>query len=85
MTPPVPAAPARTLWTLAFATVADRGRAQEMARRIVVDGRAARAIAVTSGETTSWRVVAGPFPTRDAADRAGMNTGIPYWVFEGSP
>jgi len=29
--------------------------------------------------------VLGPYDTRDAAERAGMASRLPYWVFEGAP
>ena len=32
-----------------------------------------------------WRVVYGPFPTRDEAERAGRKTGLPFWVYEDAP
>jgi hypothetical protein len=32
-----------------------------------------------------YRVVAGPFPTREAADDAGRRSGLPYWIFEATP
>jgi hypothetical protein len=29
--------------------------------------------------------VLGPYDTRDSAERAGMASRLPYWVFEGAP
>jgi len=31
------------------------------------------------------RMVCGPFGSRDAADKAGKKTGLPYWIYEGAP
>jgi hypothetical protein len=32
-----------------------------------------------------WRVLLGPFDTRQAAERAGITSRLSYWVFEGAP
>ena len=83
---PMPAAPAAaTSWTLSFATVIDQGRAREMAREIVIEGRTARVVIGEREGAPIYRVLLGPFPTRDAAERAGMLSGRAYWVFEGTP
>ncbi|MEY4607852.1 MAG: hypothetical protein RL625_69 [Gemmatimonadota bacterium] len=74
-----------TSWTLSFATVVDQGRAREMARAIVVEGRTARVVIGDREGTPIYRVLLGPYPTRDGAERAGMLSGRAYWVFEGTP
>lgn len=75
----------RETWTVSFATLLAEDRANEMAERIRVDGRAARVVAGNRDGIPIWRVVLGPFDTRDAAERAGMASKLPYWVFEGVP
>lgn len=86
-----PSAPAggksggREIWTVSFATLLAEDRAREMADRIRVDGRSARVIAGNRDGIPIWRVVMGPYDTRDAAERAGMGSRLPYWVFEGAP
>jgi len=77
--------PGRETWTVSFATLLAEDRAREMAERIRVDGRGARVIASSRDGIPIWRVVLGPFDTRDAAERAGMASRLPYWVFEGAP
>ena len=77
--------PPREIWTVSFATLLAEDRAKEMAERIVVDGRAARVIAGSRDGIAIWRVVLGPYDTRDSAERAGMASRLPYWVFEGAP
>ncbi len=75
----------RGTWTVSFATLLVEDRATEMAARIRVDGRSARVVSATREGVPIWRVVLGPFSTRDDAERAGMNSKLPYWVFEGVP
>ena len=35
--------------------------------------------------TQIFRIVYGPYDTRDAAEKAGKRSGLPYWVYEGTP
>ncbi len=82
---PVDTNPAREAWTVSFATLLSEERARDMATRIRVDGRVARVIAGNRDGIAIWRVVLGPYDTRDEAERAGMASRLPYWVFEGAP
>lgn len=75
----------RETWTVSFATLLAEDRATAMAERIRVDGRAARVVAGNRDGIPIWRVVLGPYDSRDAAERAGMSSRLPYWVFEGVP
>ena len=75
----------REIWTVSFATLLNEERARDLSTRIRVDGRNARVIAGNRDGIPIWRVVLGPFDTRDAAERAGMASRLPYWVFEGAP
>lgn len=75
----------REIWTVSFATLLSEERARDLAARIRVEGRVARVIAGNRDGIPIWRVVLGPFDTRDAAERAGMTSRLPYWVFEGAP
>lgn len=75
----------RETWTVSFATMLAEDRATEMADRIRVDGRAARVISGSRDGIPIWRVVLGPYDTREEAERSGMRSGLPYWVFEGVP
>ncbi|MHB1097787.1 MAG: SPOR domain-containing protein [Gemmatimonadaceae bacterium] len=72
-------------WMLSFAAVLSEARARSMAAAVRVDGSTARVQATERDGTTVYRVVAGPFPTRDAAEESGRKSGLPYWVFEASP
>jgi hypothetical protein len=87
---PVPPADVRTEsksrgWMLSFAAVLSESRARAMAAAVRVDGSNARVQTSERDGTTVYRVVAGPFTSRDAAEDAGRRSGIPYWVFEAAP
>ncbi|MBM3907602.1 MAG: SPOR domain-containing protein [Gemmatimonadetes bacterium] len=72
-------------WMLSFAAVLSEERARSLAAGLRVDGTAARVQANERDGTTLYRVVAGPFATRDAAEAAGRRSGTPFWVFEVTP
>ena len=77
--------PAAAGWTLSFAALLDEARAHALAATIRVDGRPVRVVAGVREGGTIWRIVTGPFTTRDEAERAGRRTGLPYWVYEDTP
>jgi cell division septation protein DedD len=77
--------PARGTFTVSFATLLDRARADSMADSIVVDGRHARVVPGDRDGIPVYRVLLGPFETRRQAERAGMTSRLSYWVFEGEP
>ena len=70
---------------VSFAAFLTEDRASELAARIKVGGEAARVVAAQRDGSTIYRVVLGPYLTRDEADRAGKESGHAYWVFEGLP
>jgi len=72
-------------WMLSFAAVLSESRARAMAAAVRLDGTSTRVQANERDGTMVYRVVAGPFPTREAADDAGRRSGLPYWVFEAAP
>jgi cell division septation protein DedD len=72
-------------WTLSFAALLDEQRARTLAGSIRVEGRPIRIVATQRDGATIWRVVCGPFATREDAERAGRRTGLPYWVYEDTP
>ncbi len=82
---PDPREDGRGTWTVSFATLMTEDRANEMARDIVVDGRRARVVPGNRDGVPVWRVLLGPYDTRQAAERAGMASRLSYWVFEGAP
>src|SRR5204863_9587222 len=68
-------------WTLSFAALLDEKRARDLAGTIHLDTKAVRVVPGTRERVTIWRVVAGPYPSRDEAERAGRRTGLPFWVY----
>ncbi|MEJ7809411.1 MAG: SPOR domain-containing protein [Gemmatimonadaceae bacterium] len=46
---------------------------------------AAQVVRSAEGGATIYRVIAGPFRTREDAERAGRASGKTYWVFQGEP
>ena len=78
-------APKRGTFTLSFAALLSEDRAKTLAGSITVDGHPARVVPGVSDRTPVFRVVYGPFDTKDDAEKAGKRTGLPYWVYEGAP
>jgi hypothetical protein len=73
-------------FTVQFAAVRSRDAARDAASEIKSSGSSsARVIATERAGVTIYRVVMGPFPTRDDAERVARATGKPYWIYEGAP
>jgi hypothetical protein len=70
---------------VSFAAFLAEDRARELAARIKVGGETARVVATQRGSSTIYRVVLGPYLSKDEAERAGRESGHAYWVFEGLP
>ena len=80
-----PAAPVVSGFVVSFAAFLSNDRARELSARIQVDGQPARIITSERDGTTIYRVVLGPYASREAAERAGKASGQSYWVYEGVP
>jgi cell division septation protein DedD len=88
-----PAAPAPTSgpdtaargFTVSFAVLLDGPKAREAASKIVVDGKNARVVPGSNDGIPVYRVVLGPYATRDEADRVGKASGQAYYIYAGSP
>jgi DNA-binding beta-propeller fold protein YncE len=80
---PEPKKPA--VWTLSFAALLDEQRAKTLALAIRVDGKPVKVVPGARDGVAIWRIVYGPFATRDDAERAGRRTGLPFWVYEDVP
>jgi len=50
-----------------------------------VNGRGARVVTGIVSGTTVYRIVVGPFPTRDEAEQAGRASGQNFVIYAGSP
>jgi DNA-binding beta-propeller fold protein YncE len=75
---------ARAGYMVSFAAVLSEARANEVAAGISVNGVRPRVAATQSGSTTIYRVVLGPYATREEADRVGREAKRQYWVYEDS-
>lgn len=72
-------------FVVSFAAFLNEARAKELAARIHVGGENARVVTTTRDGATIYRVVLGPYLTKDEAERAGKESGQSYWIFEGNP
>jgi hypothetical protein len=72
-------------FTVSFAVLLDEARARDEATKISVNGQSARVVTGMAGGTAVYRVVAGPFTSRDEAERVGKGSGHAYVVYVGAP
>ncbi len=72
-------------FVVSFAAFLNEARAKELASRIHVGGENARVVTSARDGATIYRVVLGPYLTKDEAERAGKESGQSYWIFEGNP
>ena len=82
---PVPAPAIVSGYTLSFAALADEPRARALAAQINIDGERARVVASSVAGTPVYRVVMGPFRSREDAEKRGRAAGRDYWVYSGAP
>ena len=82
---PPPAAARQRVYTVSFAAVLSEQKATEAASGISVNGMRPRVVSAQSGSTTVYRVVLGPYSTREEADRVGRDSRRQYWVYEEAP
>lgn len=76
---------APTGFIVSFAAFLAQDRARELAARIRVGGENARVVTTSRDGSTIYRVILGPYLTREEAERAGRDSGHSYWVYEGLP
>ena len=82
---PAPRADSLTGFTVSFAVLLNDAKAREQAAKIVIEGQTARVVTSVNDGTPVFRVVLGPYPTRDQADRIGRESGQSYYVYAGTP
>jgi len=82
---PATAATPSAGFTVSFAALLSEENAQQIASTIKVNGNAAHVVSTTTAGSPIFRVVMGPFPTRDEAQRIGRAARREYWIYEGSP
>jgi hypothetical protein len=76
--------PHQSGYIVSFAAVLTSQKANDVAAGITVGGAHPRVSVTQSGTTTIYRVVMGPYATREEAERVGRDSKIQYWVYEGS-
>jgi cell division septation protein DedD len=68
-----------------FAALRAEQAAIAAAAEIEADGQRAHVVRTTQGGLDIWRVVLGPYPTRERAEQVARSTGRSYWIYEGRP
>lgn len=72
-------------WVVQFAAAVSEARAREIAAQITSRGQHPRVVSGAPGEVPVFRVVLGPFASRDEAERVGRESGRQYWIYEAAP
>jgi len=72
-------------FTVSFAALLDEAQARDRAAKISVNGRAARVVTGIVSGTTVYRIVLGPYQTRDEAEQAGRASGQSFVIYAGTP
>jgi cell division septation protein DedD len=72
-------------FTVSFAALLVPERARELAAQIRVGNENARVITAMRDGSAIYRVVLGPYPTREEAERVGRESKQSFWVYEGGP
>ena len=81
-TPAAPPQPVAKGWIVSFAALLSEPKARELAATIQVRGEAARVLSTPRDGQVVYRVVLGPYPTKDEAERIGRESRKDYWVYE---
>jgi hypothetical protein len=74
-----------TGYTVSFAALLAPDKARELADRIRVGNETARVVTAMRAGQPVYRVVLGPYATRDEAYRVGRESRQSYWIYEGGP
>jgi cell division septation protein DedD len=72
-------------FTVQFAALLTDDKAQQLASTIKVGANTAHVTSTSIGGSPIFRVVMGPFATKDEAEKIGRTSKRAYWVYEGSP
>lgn len=83
--PPVAVDSTKLGFTVSFAALLNEARARDEAAKIAVNGQTSRVVTAITQGTAIYRVVLGPYPTREEADRVGRASGHSYFVYAGTP
>lgn len=74
-----------TGYTVSFAALLVADKARELAAQIRVGTDNARVVVATRDGSTIYRVVMGPYASREEAERVGRESKQSFWVYEGGP
>jgi hypothetical protein len=77
--------PAGVGYIVSFAALLSEERARETAAQIKVGDERPRVQPTPRDGSTIYRVILGPYPTREDAERVGRSSGQPYWIYEAQP
>lgn len=72
-------------FTVSFAALLVADKARDLAAQIHVGNESARVVTSMRDGATIYRVVLGPYATREEAERVGRESKQSYWVYEGAP
>ena len=72
-------------FTVSFAALLVPDKARDLAAQIRVGNENARVVTAMRDGSTIYRVVLGPYATRDEAERIGRESKQSFWVYEGGP
>ena len=72
-------------FTVSFAALLVPDKARDLAAQIRVGNESARVVTAVRDGSTIYRVVLGPYPTRDEAERVGRESKQSFWIYEGGP
>jgi len=72
-------------FTVSFAALLTEDKAQQLASTIRVGATPAHVVVTSSAGSPIFRVVMGPFSTKEEAERVGRASRRDYWIYEGSP
>ena len=78
-------APKASGFTVQFAALRAQDAANDILHQVHVTGATPRLVTTTHDGVTIYRVVIGPYPTREEAERIARTSGKSYWVYEGAP
>ncbi|HEV7991868.1 MAG TPA: SPOR domain-containing protein [Gemmatimonadaceae bacterium] len=72
-------------YTVSFAALLVPDKARDLAAQIKVGNESARVVVAMRDGSAIYRVVLGPYATRDEAERIGRESKQSYWIYEGGP
>jgi hypothetical protein len=77
--------PAGEAYSVSFAALLSEEKARELSTSIIVGGVPAHVVATNTAGSPIYRVIMGPYRTREEAEKVGRASRRDYWVYEGVP